>query len=233
MTYGFAHRGGAPGPDNTLTAFERALAHGARGLETDAWISLDGAVVLDHDGSVDGPVAGRPRAIADLRRDELPAHIPTLDELYDHCGIDYALAIDVKSVPVAASIVMMALRHKAVHNLWLVTPNASDLSEIDLGGAHRAVTLRGNVIRTGRRHHAFDHAREVGVEAINARWMWWSRSTVDEVHGRGMLAFGYDAQRRRSLERCVRLGLDGVFSDHVDRMQTAIGVPQPGSPTAP
>jgi glycerophosphoryl diester phosphodiesterase len=223
VRYGFAHRGGSHGPDNTLATFEAALARGASGLETDAWISLDGAVILDHDGAVDGPIDGRRRAIAGLRRDELPAHVPTLDELYDRCGTDFALAIDVKSVAVAASIVMVALRHKAVHNLWLVTPDSGDLAEIDLGGAHRAVTLRGNVVRTRKRRHAFDHARDVGVEAINARWMWWSPATVDEVHEKGMLAFGYDAQRRRSLNRCVRLGLDGVFSDHVDRMLTAIG----------
>jgi glycerophosphoryl diester phosphodiesterase len=37
-----------------------------------------------------------------------------------------------------------------------------------------------------------------------------------------MLAFGYDAQRTSSLRRCVELGLDGVFSNYVDRMTSVL-----------
>jgi hypothetical protein len=37
-----------------------------------------------------------------------------------------------------------------------------------------------------------------------------------------MLAFGYDAQRESALARSVAIGLDGVFSDHVDLMLNAI-----------
>ena len=47
----FAHRGAkAHAPDNTLEAFELAVKLGATGLETDAWCTRDGEVVLDHDG---------------------------------------------------------------------------------------------------------------------------------------------------------------------------------------
>jgi glycerophosphoryl diester phosphodiesterase len=219
MTYGFAHRGGAPGPDNTLAAFAGALDRGARGLETDAWLSFDGAVVLDHDGYVG---TGRRQPIATVRRSDLPAYMPTLDELYEQCGVDFALAIDVKTQAVATAIVEVAHRYNAVDDLWLVAPQAAHLADIDLGRAHRAMTIRGNVIRSGRRRTVLAQAHETGVEAINARWMWWTRSIVDEVHAWGMLAFGYDAQRQPSLRRSVSIGLDGVFSDQVDRMLAAI-----------
>jgi glycerophosphoryl diester phosphodiesterase len=218
MRYGFAHRGGAPGPDNTLATFAAALARGARGLETDAWLSLDGAVVLDHDG-VAG-IGGR-QPIAEVGRDQLPAHMPTLDDLYEACGTDFELAVDVKTPLVASSVVAVAQRHDAVERMWVVAPQPDHLESLD--GAHRAVTLRGEVIRSRRRRRAaLAHAKATGVEAINARWMWWSRGVVDEVHGLGMLAFGYDAQRPVSLNRSTSIGLDGVFSDHIDRMVAAI-----------
>ncbi|MGA1245091.1 MAG: glycerophosphodiester phosphodiesterase family protein, partial [Ilumatobacteraceae bacterium] len=52
---GFAHRGArAHAPENTLEAFLLAQRLGASGLETDAWITADGVVVLDHDGDVGG-----------------------------------------------------------------------------------------------------------------------------------------------------------------------------------
>jgi glycerophosphoryl diester phosphodiesterase len=217
VKYGFAHRGGSPGPDNTLAAFAAALANGARGLETDAWLTQDGAVVFDHDGLA-GP--GWRQPIAEVRRDELPAHMPTLDELYAACGTDFDLAIDVHTAAIAKAVMAVADHHDASDRVWLVAPAASQLER--LHGGHRAVTVRGNVLRSHRRHEVLAEARDAGVEAINARWMWWSRAIADEVHAMEMLAFGYDAQRRSSLDRSVSIGLDGIFSDHVDRMVAAI-----------
>jgi glycerophosphoryl diester phosphodiesterase len=217
MKYAFAHRGGRHGPDNALATFAEALARGARGLETDAWISLDGHVVLDHDGLA-GPPGRQP--IAEVRRDQLPAHLATLDELYEKCGTDFDIAIDVKTEPAAAVLVATAKRYGAADRLWVVAPEASHLAGLD--EAHLAVTVRGNILRSPRRHHVLETARAAGVEAINARWMWWNRAIVDEVRQLGMLAFGYDAQRAVSLNRCKRIGLDGVFSNHVDRMLAAI-----------
>ncbi|MGA1075335.1 MAG: glycerophosphodiester phosphodiesterase, partial [Ilumatobacteraceae bacterium] len=47
----FAHRGArAHAPENTIEAFQLALRLGATGLESDAWLTADGVVVLDHDG---------------------------------------------------------------------------------------------------------------------------------------------------------------------------------------
>jgi glycerophosphoryl diester phosphodiesterase len=217
VRYGFAHRGGAHGPNNAIATFVDALARGATGLETDAWISADGAVVLDHDG-IAGPPGRQP--IAEVRRDQLPAHMATLDELYERCGTDFALAVDVKTTSVAAALVATATRHDAAHNLWVVAPAAGQLA--DIKDAHRVVTVRGNVLRSRQRRTVLAAAKEIGVVAINARWMWWNRRLVDEVHRLDMLAFGYDAQRRFSLDRSLAIGIDGVFSDHVDRMVAAL-----------
>src|SRR5918992_350392 len=92
---GFAHRGArAHAPENTLEAFRLALRLGATGLESDVWLTADGVAVLDHDGLVRTGVRRRP--IASVPRSGLPAHVPTLDELYSDCGSDYELSLDVK-----------------------------------------------------------------------------------------------------------------------------------------
>ena len=50
---GFAHRGArAHADENTIGAFDLARRLGATGLESDAWLTRDGEVVLDHDGVV-------------------------------------------------------------------------------------------------------------------------------------------------------------------------------------
>jgi glycerophosphoryl diester phosphodiesterase len=62
----FAHRGGAAlAPENTLAAFDRAIAMGADGLELDVRLARDGVVVVHHDARLDrttdgsGPIAAR------------------------------------------------------------------------------------------------------------------------------------------------------------------------------
>jgi glycerophosphoryl diester phosphodiesterase len=50
----FAHRGGsALAPENTLPAFDNALALGVDGLELDVHLSRDGVVVVHHDGRLE------------------------------------------------------------------------------------------------------------------------------------------------------------------------------------
>src|SRR5204863_9540292 len=76
----FGHRGArAHAPENTLESFRLALRLGATGLESDVWRTADGEIVLDHDGVVRAGI--RRRSIAEVRRSELPDHIPTMAEL--------------------------------------------------------------------------------------------------------------------------------------------------------
>ena len=84
----------AHAPENTLEAFSLALRLGANGLESDAWTTSDGHVVLDHDGVVRKMARNRP--ISTLRLSELPSHIPTLDALFEKCGTNFELSIDIK-----------------------------------------------------------------------------------------------------------------------------------------
>ena len=84
----------AHAPENTLDAFALALRLGANGLETDAWTTADGHVVLDHDGVVRKLARNRP--ISTLRLSELPTHIPTLACLFELCGTNFDLSIDLK-----------------------------------------------------------------------------------------------------------------------------------------
>ena len=93
---GFAHRGArAHAPENTLEAFALGLRLGATGLESDVWLTSDGVPVLDHDGVV--RVGRRKRSIRDMARGALPAHIPALTDLFEQCGHDYHLSLDLKA----------------------------------------------------------------------------------------------------------------------------------------
>lgn len=94
MTRYVVHRGGAAQwPENSLLAFGNAIALGARILELDVHGTVDGAVAVIHDATLErttdsaGPVGER--TVAELRRARLRGpdglltgeHVPTLDEV--------------------------------------------------------------------------------------------------------------------------------------------------------
>lgn len=212
--YVFAHRGGrAHGPDNTLATFREAMARGARGLETDAWLTVDGQVVLDHDGVLRA-AQHRQQPIARVRRSDLPAHIPTLDELYAACGTDFDLAIDVRLPEVAAAVLGVARAHSALDHLWLVggTPQLLSAWQLLDHSGHFAMSIR----RVDRRGVIMGSAKQSGADALNMRWPWWTRRWVDRAHDAGLLAFAYDVQWTWARARCERIGVDGIFTDKVE-----------------
>jgi len=96
----FAHRGAsAHAPENTLAAFELALAQGADGIELDAKLSGDGHVVVIHDATVDRTTDRQGRvkdiSLAELRSLDAGGFfaeqyrgekVPTLEEVFEALG---------------------------------------------------------------------------------------------------------------------------------------------------
>jgi glycerophosphoryl diester phosphodiesterase len=221
VQFAFAHRGGrAHGGDNTIDTFREALVRGATGLETDAWLTADQMVVLDHDGVVRA-AQRRQTPLGKVQRSELPQHIPTLSELYEQCGTDFDLAIDVRLPEVATAVVDVAVAHGADDRLWLVGSTPALLQHWRDHGSRARLAMSVTARERGRA--TVQRAYDAGAEALNMRWPWWTKRHVAHVHAAGLLAFGYDAQREWTLRRCAAIGLDGVFSDHVTRMLEAIG----------
>ena len=221
--YAFAHRGAsAHAPENTLEAFTLALRLVATGLESDVWLTADGEPVLDHDGVV-GRL--RRRRIASLRRDQLPPHIPTLAELYEACGTGVQLSLDVKD-PAAVDAVLAVARaagDEAVAHLWLCHPRWEQVAEWRrLSDDVRLVdSTRLDRIREGPERRAATLAAH-GVDAVNMHHSDWTGGLTTLFHRFDVLAFGWDAQTPRVLAELIDLGIDGVYSDHVDRMVDAV-----------
>jgi glycerophosphoryl diester phosphodiesterase len=91
------HRGAsAHAGDNTIEAFELALAHGADGVELDVRFTADGEVVLLHDPDVGemGPLIHHEFATVRHAHPE----IPTLDEALAALG-DLIVNVEIKNSP--------------------------------------------------------------------------------------------------------------------------------------
>jgi glycerophosphoryl diester phosphodiesterase len=65
-----------------------------------------------------------------------------------------------------------------------------------------------------------------GIDAVNLHHSDWSAGLTTLFHRFDRLAFGWDAQHERILLGLLAIGIDAVYSDHVDRMVDALAVSQ-------
>ncbi|MEM9200097.1 MAG: glycerophosphodiester phosphodiesterase [Actinomycetota bacterium] len=213
----FAHRGAkAHAKDNTIDAFELAARLGATGMETDAWITRDGEVVLDHDGWD----RWFPRRwIREVDRRDLASHIPTLSQYYAAVGTELPLSVDVKDPDTFMPMIEIARAHDAVDRLWVCHPdlellgewrdeapdarlvNSTSLDDMEFGAERRAAALAA--------------AR---IDAVNLRQQYWTGGLTTLFHRFDVLCFGWDAQHERQIARLIDMGIDALYSDYVDRM---------------
>jgi glycerophosphoryl diester phosphodiesterase len=218
----FGHRGArAHAQENTLAGFELALKLGATGLESDVWITADGVPVLDHDGVVKKSF-GRNRPIGELLRSALPAYVPSLAELIDRCGSDYHLSLDLKDA-VSGRAVIDVVSESApamLERLWLCAPHWESLLALRGHGAKLVESTRLSHIKEGPERRAAT-LREQGIDAVNMHHSDWNGGLVALFHRFSRVSFGWDMQERYILQAALRMGLDGVYSDWVDRMVDA------------
>lgn len=222
----FAHRGArAHAPENTLPAFELAIRLGATGLESDVWVTADGVPVLDHDGVVRTSRL-RSRPIAEFDRRALPEHIPTLAEVVERCVLPTGvhLSLDIKSddalVPTLDAI--RSASPTQLDRVWLCHHDVRILEQSrDLDRTVRLVdSTRLERIAEGPERRAARLA-DAGIDGINMRRDDWNGGLVTLFHRFGLTAFSWDLQHDHQLRPALRMGIDGVFSDHVDRMADA------------
>lgn len=224
---GFAHRGAkAYAPDNTLEAFALALKLGAGGLESDVWVTADGVAVLDHDGQIRSG-RFRKRPIGEMRRDELPEHVPTLTELFDVCGSDVHVSLDLKGPDTGEVVIRTAHDHPAelTERLWLCHHEVDTL--VGLRAIDPDVKLvdstRLQRIDEGPERRAARLADE-GIDGVNMHRQDWNGGLVALFHRFGRTAFAWDLQHEHELRPVLRMGIDAVYSDYPDRMVDAFRI---------
>ncbi len=215
----FAHRGAsAHAPENTIDAFQLALKLGANGLESDVWVTADSDVVLDHDGVV--RVRGRKRLISELQRSSLPSHMPTVGEFFEKCGTDFQFSVDIKDENATDGLVSVAREcgfdlsrlfvcHWKSAECFSIRERHPDIKVVD--------STRLQRLKDGPEMRAALLANK-GVDVLNMHISDWSGGLVTLLHRFNVQAFGWDAQFPTALSNGLLMGLDGIYSDHVDRM---------------
>lgn len=227
----FAHRGFAPdGTENSMAAFERAVALGYRYLETDVRVTADGVALAFHDASLDRVTdqVGRIDRLAweQVRQARIGGRepIPLLVDLLA-AWPDTRINIDVKA-PAGIRPTIEAIR--STNMLDRVCVGAFSTSRVAsmrraLGpglctslGPREVVALR----LPGRRRPS--PARCAQVPLNLGRRHFTDARLIATAHARDLQVHVWTVNERAEMIRALDLGVDGIMTDRADVLREVL-----------
>lgn len=191
--------------ENTLAAFEYAMANGCDGFEFDVRYTRDRRHVLCHDPEHEGRnVAEHDYAGLDRRRGY---NLPCLEEVLARFAADAYLDIELK-VAGNEEAVVSALRANSPQCGYVVS---SFLPEVLLKLHELDPSLSlGYICKDAE---AAQRWSELPICTFVPHRSLVSRHLVDEVHARGLQLLTWTVNRKRDLLCLAEWGVDGLISD--------------------
>jgi glycerophosphoryl diester phosphodiesterase len=252
-----AHRG-APNhaPENTLAAFDKALALGFPHIELDAQLSADGVPVVFHDDTLErttdgaGPLAAR--TLAELKRLDAGAwygaafrgeRIPTLEEvLVRYRGRAY-LHLELKSEEAELPSKVAALLVKTGWPVADPPGTGKDWPEtgVTISSFHKAQLIRMRPLLpraplawlvAALTPGVLDEAKAAGFQMACPRADGVSEQDVEAAGARGLRVRAWGLRDTAQLTGLVERGVEGTTCDWPDVARehlTRLGVPVWGS----
>ena len=207
-----AHRGyHQSAPENTLAAFEAAVALGLDGIETDVRLSRDGQALLIHER-----VLGNRKQVAELTRREIEqalAHpVPTLAEALEHFP-DILWNVEIKTPDALPAALEILRRYQQSRRLFVTSfrhelvVRCAESLEVDCGllVAHRPVQLQELL------NH---HAKRQKIRSIVWDYEILDQEMLRETAAAGWRSFIYGAVTPSEHLHCARLNLAGLITDY-------------------
>ncbi len=239
-----AHRGaGKLAPENTLAAFRLGASHGFHAFECDVKLSADGVPFLLHDATLDRTTNGRGLAGAqpwsalsqlDAGAWHSPAFagepLPSFKAIANYCLANgHALNIEIKPSPGSEAITGHAVA-EAAGRLWAgvpVQPLLSSFQAEALAAAQVAAPALPRALLLDALHDGwFDQARALGCVAVVTNHRLLTGAVVERLHSAGLRALCYTVNELADAKRLLALGIDGLITDAVDRIQSQVGATQ-------
>ncbi|MCH1542647.1 MAG: glycerophosphodiester phosphodiesterase [Alphaproteobacteria bacterium] len=224
----FAHRGGdRVAPENTVAAFQDAVAQGYRYLETDVHASKDGVVYAFHDDDLNRMAAGfdgEDVAISTLTAAEIDRlrvhgghHIPTMAELFESFP-EARFNIDAKAWPVVEPLIALINKTETHQRICIGSFSDKRIKTVLRGvgdichslGPLGAVRFR--LAAWGRLPIAYSAGAvqfpvsEYGVPMVTP-------ASIAYAHKRGLQVHVWTINNESTMHGLLDMGVDGLMTD--------------------
>ncbi len=226
-----AHRGAwGPEPENTLPAFEAAVALGADVIEFDVWRCRTGELLVFHDASVKGQPIGSlsHQEVIELSGRQVPLLEEVLDLSRGRIGIDLEMkdrdcaakaAEVVRSRCLPGVVLLSSFSIEALGEARAVDP------EVELGLIWARPLSNSAEVALGEK------ARELGATVLAPQHRLLRRSLVVTARGAGLRLLPWTVNSEAKLRKFMKT--EGVWGVVTDRPGFAIevrrGIDPPGA----
>ncbi len=226
----FVHRGGDPARENTMAAFEDAVAMGYRYLEIDVRTSSDGVLVVFHDETLEritdgtGPLSEKTwQQLAGLRLRASGEPLLRFDELLTRWE-DVHLNVDLKDGASVEEFARLVEAHGAHDRVLAASFNDARRHRVRRALSRRVATSGGWVVtalivllgplglmqRLGRRSTEIDC---VQVPISQGRIRVVTPGFVRRCHRAGLQVHVWVVDEPEEMRRLLDMGVDGLMTD--------------------
>lgn len=217
----FAHRGGASDvPENTMPAFQYAVDHGYRYVETDVQVTADGVLVAFHDNDL-SRTCGRKGRISDLPWSEVKtamvdgaAPIPLLEDMLGTWP-ELRVNIDCKTNTAVPALVAALRRCNALDRVCVGAFSDTRMRRLKalLGDGLCTALAPGQVVslRFGRPRRGGADAAQVPVS--QGKLVVVNEAFVARSHALGIKVHVWTIDDQAEMHRLLDLGVDGLMTD--------------------
>jgi glycerophosphoryl diester phosphodiesterase len=239
-----AHRGAsAYAPENTLAAFRLSAEMGADGIELDAKLSRDGAVVIMHDPTVERTTDGSGRVsdltLAELKRLDAGSkfdpkfageRIPTLDEVFDAVSdrllinvemTNYASRTDGLELKVIGRIAQRGLTDRVMVSSF----HPLSLRRVKLAAPHIVCGLIYAPFQSMCLRRAWLAPLIPGLDARHPQHSMIDAGFVRRFHARGQRVNTWTVNAEADMRRTIDAGVDGIMTDRPDELHRILENP--------
>ncbi|MBM3240354.1 hypothetical protein FJZ31_29070 [Candidatus Poribacteria bacterium] len=236
-----AHRGASGkghAPENTLSAFRKAMAIGVDAVECDVHCTKDGHVVIIHDNNLkrttnmDGVITEM--ALSEVKKADAGAWfdsrfagetIPTLKELLEMTRGKVITVVEIKQGGIADKVIKDIEDTGSVGEVVLISFHASalrDAQEIN-PRIPRALLIGG--VGPASEHSSIlnliQSAAEVGAGTLDLYKNIITPQLVKEARLRGIGVWAWTVDDEAEIKKLLEIGVTGITSNYPERVRSA------------
>ena len=208
--------------ENSIAAFEKAIELGVDMIELDVIPCKSGEVIVMHDNTIDRTTNGS-GTVADMTFDELQQYalnngepIPTLERVLKAVDRRCKVNVELKVGGDDTSLKVIAVLKKFIDDGWeaddflvssfdhyLLLPFLEQMPNV----------LRAPIIASIPIGYA-EFATKSEAYSVNVKLDMTTQEFIDDAHARGFKFFVWTVNSKDEIQKCIDMGVDGVFTDH-------------------
>lgn len=227
----WAHRGVASFyPENTIEAFEEAMACGADGIELDVRLSRDGEIIVFHDETL-RRLAGIKRQIQDMKLSEIQnirlqgflfaGTVPTMRQVFETLkNTSLTLNIEVKSY---------IRNNDMLERKLLELTNEFEMQDQVIYSSFNPIVIRRfkaldcpsrlAILFRRKRKKMLKLAKRLAVDAVHPHWLLLrDAEDVQSFHDAGIQVHTWTTDDLKRVKKLIEWGVDSIICNYPYRV---------------